>query len=343
LIQDFYNSGESSVFGGGVVNDGVASNLVLRDCRLLNNAAMGGDVSGGGAIANESPGGSVSIIDSTLESNSSWIGGGLFNARESTLMLLRTTVTDNQGGGIYNVSGTLMLVNSTVSANPHWEPGAGIYNRAGTVTLRNATVTRNLGPPDAGAGLFNDGGTIDLANSIVADNNPDDCRGSVSSSGFNLIGNDTGCTISGDTTGNIVGVDPLLGPLRNNGGPTPTHALMPASPCLDAGDPSGCSDADGQPLMEDQRGEPRPVDCGGGDRCDMGAYESACTPGPVVYESSDPSRIVDPVNAVGTASASPYLHPPGPGDPLYYQLDDGSGFPSLISIVKGGAGLLISF
>lgn len=69
--------------------------------------------------------------------------------------------------------------------------------------------------------------------------------------------------------GDLSPAEPLFGPLEDNGGPTPTHALMPASPLRDAGDPLGCVDLDGVPLTTDQRGEVRTA----GEACDIGAFE----------------------------------------------------------------------
>ena len=67
-------------------------------------------------------------------------------------------------------------------------------------------------------------------------------------------------------------ISPMLGPLQNNGGPTQTQALLPGSPAVDAGDPSGCRDNHGHLLKTDQRGMPRP-DKEDKTGCDMGAYE----------------------------------------------------------------------
>jgi hypothetical protein len=61
----------------------------------------------------------------------------------------------------------------------------------------------------------------------------------------------------------------VIGPLRDNGGVTPTHALLNGSPTIDHGDPAGCKDSQGQALTADQRGYPRAA----GGRCDIGAYE----------------------------------------------------------------------
>ena len=68
-------------------------------------------------------------------------------------------------------------------------------------------------------------------------------------------------------------IDPKLGTLGNYGGLTQTVPLLSGSPAIDAGNPSGCTDGQGNLLKTDQRGMPRPnkEDIGG---CDMGAYES---------------------------------------------------------------------
>ena len=90
------------------------------------------------------------------------------------------------------------------------------------------------------------------------------------------------------------------------------------------------------------------VDCDtlGGDYAGVGT-ECSDSPdpcsGPTVYESTDPSMIVDAANAVGRASLSPYEHVPGLEAELYYKVDDGAGMPDIIKMVKDGATLLINF
>src|SRR5207248_6301617 len=69
-----------------------------------------------------------------------------------------------------------------------------------------------------------------------------DIIGAVTSRGYNFISDGTNAVIQGDSTGNRVGtsamlLDPMLGPLQDNGGPTPTRLPLPGSPLLDAGDP----------------------------------------------------------------------------------------------------------
>jgi hypothetical protein len=82
---------------------------------------------------------------------------------------------------------------------------------------------------------------------------------------------DTGhCTVNGTTPPLL---DPVLGPLANNGGTTQTHALLPGSPAIDAGSSGGCRDNVGAQLATDQRGFPRPALGGSALRCDIGAFE----------------------------------------------------------------------
>jgi CSLREA domain-containing protein len=177
------------------------------------------------------------------------------------------------GGGIYN-GGTLTLNNSTVSGNVASAGGGGIYN-SGTLALNNVTIANNTA--NNGGGILNDVGTVEFRNTIIAGNtavSAPNCSDTLSSLGYNLVQDTSGCTITGDTTGNIIGQDPLLGPLQNNGGKTETHALLLGSPAIDAGNPAGCFGSDGL-LTTDQRGEVRPLD-GDDDRqavCDIGAFE----------------------------------------------------------------------
>ena len=117
-----------------------------------------------------------------------------------------------------------------------------------------------------------------------------------------------------------------------------THLPLAGSPLVDAGDPAGCA------LAVDQRGVARPINCGGGPRCDIGAVEVECLPPSIkLYESPDRDPVVATVHLVGIATSSPYDHAPAAPAMLYYQADDGAGFPPLLQLVKGGRGLLIHY
>src|SRR5439155_17062822 len=150
----------------------------------------------------------------------------------------------------------------------------GMYVDAGVgpVSMQNVTITNNSAT--AGGGLYNLG-SVSMRNSILAGNTgTPDCFTHLVSGGHNLIGNATNCTISGVTTGNKTG-NPGLAPLGNYGGPTQTHALLPGSAAIDAGDPTGCTGYNGI-LTTDQRGAPRTFDGDGNGSaiCDMGAFEN---------------------------------------------------------------------
>src|SRR5205807_380600 len=120
-------------------------------------------------------------------------------------------------------------------------------------------------------------------NSVIANNThgngitldvPDDgfTNGTVTGElAYNLITTTNNFFITGPQGGNIVGQDPLLGPLQNNGGPTQTRALLSGSPAIDTAAPAGATDDLGAPLTIDQRSFPRPYPAGG--RSDMGAFE----------------------------------------------------------------------
>ena len=125
--------------------------------------------------------------------------------------------------------------------------------------LNNVTITNNQADSDNdsngdGGGIIRVAGTAQVQNSIIAGNydtpgndgggtiNPD-CSGAFLSQGFNLIGKSDGCTgfvngVNGDKVGSGGSpIDPLLSVLANHGGPTQTHALIPGSPAIDAGNP----------------------------------------------------------------------------------------------------------
>src|SRR5262249_28942802 len=105
-------------------------------------------------------------------------------------------------------------------------------------------------------------------------------HGIVTANNFNLFGTNSNAGVTGFTPGPTdivpnVSLANILGPLKNNGGPTQTHALVAGSPAIDAGNPSGCLDNSGALLQTDQRGFPRNVDgnSDGTARCDIGAVE----------------------------------------------------------------------
>jgi len=213
-------------------------------------------------------------------------GGGLYNL--ANLTLTNVSIMDNQAsgraGGLYN-AGTLTVSNSTIANNTATSDGSGVITGSGQATLTNVTISGHSGNQ-----LINQSsttlthvtivgnvqvtaGTLSALNTLIAGS----CTGTLHSLGYNLLQNATGCTISGDTTGNLIGQSPRLGLLAANGGQTLTFALLPDSPAIEAGTNNGCP-------ATDQRGVPRPQ----GQTCDMGAYEleDPGQPGPTFFVST---------------------------------------------------------
>jgi hypothetical protein len=201
------------------------------------------------------------------------VGGGIYN--KGTLILNSSTVSGNRtsstssglGGGIYNFSGQVILNNSTVSENAT-SHGGGIYNDSGSLNLSSSTIASNQAL--FGGGIKSVSGSVTLRNTLLgqnlATNDGPDCTGTITSGGYNLIETISGCGFV-PSTGDLTDVDPSIGPLRNHGGPTETHSLLPDSPAINAGNPAGCTDQNGTVLVTDQRGVGRVG------RCDVGAYE----------------------------------------------------------------------
>lgn len=268
--------------GGGVYNAGMLTMMVSS---VSANSAR---VSGGGIYNPFSA--TATLEDSRVTENRTPLGddgiqgGGIFN--NGTMSLKRSVVSGNwthlnvatlgAGGGIYNAGlGMMTLDNTTVSSNRTHTLGGGIY-KAGlsTLTLNNSTVylnTAGLG----GGGIYGFEGTVTLKNTVVANSTPDNCLGNLGtffSDGHNLA-SDFSCNLG--SVGDQPNTNPLLGPLAGNDGYPETHALLPGSPAIDAGNPGQPGSGGNTCEPTDQRGITRPVD-GDGDGnavCDIGAFE----------------------------------------------------------------------
>jgi hypothetical protein len=244
--------------GGGIYND--HSNLTVKGCALSGNSASS-DSYGGGGIYSDGSGGSatLTVANSTLSGNSA---------------------SDGYGGGISNNgvagSATLTVVNSTLSGNSASQfGGGGIDNDTSdggsAVTVANSTLSDNFG----GAGIVSFG-LMTVGNTILktdASVSNIDSGSSVTSLGYNLSNDNGGGFLTG--TGDQIDTDPILGPLKDNGGPTLTYAPLSNSPAIDMGQDIGLTG-------KGQRGGVRPVTYDasmtpptGGDRSDIGAVELA--------------------------------------------------------------------
>ena len=270
------SANEASDGGGVYLGQG---DLSLVDCWIDQNMASG---SGGGLDFRHSGSSAVSVVHSTVSRNHAYFGGGIAVGND----------------------GDIRIVNSTFSGNSATGDAGGLWLTASNnASIASVTITDNTADVDAdgngnGGGIvIATGGDVNMRNTILANNHDDspfpspiafDCVGTIQSQGYNLVRSlgfpAPWCTIEGDTTGNISGTDPVLIALADNGGPTLTHALDPASPAIDAADAAGCVDPMGAPLPVDQRHGVRQ------DRCDMGAYEVGASFGLIFgdgFESGD--------------------------------------------------------
>ena len=197
----------------------------------------------------------ITIIDCTISGNFRTTGGGGIFATNTSLSVANSTISGNStgssGGGI-SVSGSGLvpgssIVNSTISGNSAGTSGGGIGTST-TLRVANCTITGNSAP--SGGGIYNMGSS-EISNTILnagaLGENIFNNGGTVTSHGYNLSSDDGGGYLTGP--GDQINTDPLLGPLQSNGGSTFTHALLPGSPAIDAGDPNF-----NPPPFNDQRG-----------------------------------------------------------------------------------------
>ena len=190
---------EIAGYGGGVHNAGT---LLIRGCVIQNHRAYYGV-----GIYNS---GMLTVNDSVISGNHcthDGEGGGIYNTESGSIELANAGIIGNVagndfsfGGGIYNAGGALRITNSTIAGNSAFD-GGGI---SGTASVRNSIVAANATLTDGGVGP--------------------DFQGTLNSQDYNFIQRTSGCIILGATSHNILGKEPLLGPLAINGGPTMTHA-----------------------------------------------------------------------------------------------------------------------
>ena len=231
--------------GGGIASAGTLT--LLRDTIVNNEATAAGNNSGGGVNSS----GILTVTQSTIAGNRAYNGGGI--AFSGTATIADSTIAGNRAGG-FGSNGD----------------GGGISGSGGSsLGLTGSTVADNHAFNGAGSGGGIDVPAVTLRNSIVANNRAhesngsasyvDNCTNAAASNGHNLSdGHDCGLTATGDRQD----VDPRLGPLQDNGGPTDTEALLAGSPAIDTSDTCGALD---------QRGTTRPR----GASCDIGPYEFA--------------------------------------------------------------------
>jgi hypothetical protein len=288
--------------GGGIYNDAIqagTATLVITDSTLSNNGpeAINNDAwsctfCGNGTtsvqITNSSITGNgraiysdtgrqncggecpttISVTNSTISGN----GDGVNNSTLSDTVVSNSTISDN-GSGIYNNNGAIAasVYNTTMSNN-----GVEIQNSNAPVVVTISNTIFNVSP----------GG-----HSILTD------FGTVTSDGYNVSSDDGGGYLNGP--GDQINTDPMLGPLQDNGGPTFTHALLPGSPAINAGDPNFTP-----PPLYDQRGPG--FDRVRNGRLDVGSFEVQAGPTPTPITS--PTATFTPT-VTSTPTATPSATP----------------------------------
>ena len=239
---------ETAGGGGGVLNEN--GTMTITDCTISNNSASQDGLtessftSEGGGISNHS--GSLIITNSTISGNTCSAGSfdPLFPAAATAF-----------GGGVDN-SGSITITNCTISGNSAVATGisssdtgyGGGISNGGDLQITSSTIAHNSASGDNGVGGgINGFEPTRTDSSIIALNSapvgPDlTGAGGLQSTGYNIIGNNADAVINSQPTDQIgtpaAPIDPLLGPLADNGGPTLTHALQPGSPAINRGDPA---------------------------------------------------------------------------------------------------------
>jgi hypothetical protein len=268
--------------GGGICVQSTTSQVALTNCTFSGNSATGGD----GVTAGFGGGGGLYISGSSFN-DYSFIAGSMVNCTIASNTAMGGTANNNietdtagagEGGGVYVVSPRLSIICCTISGNTSI---GGDSDDNGGDGLGGGIHVDSLYLPWLGNTIVGGNGVV--AGISIRSLGPDgstmgyDVDGTVTSGGFNLIGvvDENNGWIASDripsNDTNTPYLDAKLGPLQDNGGPTPTMALLLTSPAIDQGTNFG--------INTDQRGQLRPNDylnipnALGGDGSDIGAFE----------------------------------------------------------------------
>ncbi len=277
--------GNTAGAGGGIYATGSRvdlDNSVIRDNEALSNNGCGGGL----AVASEVLG-SLIVTRTLIANNRATRGGGVCWRGAPPSEITHSAIIDNEatenGGGIWADADGFVRY-TTISGNTA-SAGGGVYSAAPMQFLFDAvTLASNRG----GGGFHNEsGGGAEF--SLFADNVGGNCVGSTMGAGaYNLDdANTCGFPTTDPNLPSLINTDPVLGPLQDNGGQLPTHALLQGSPAIDAYSSAERKTCPGVP---DQRIYPRgnpPVSGDGSDDdhlCDIGAYERSP---PYIVDTTD--------------------------------------------------------
>ena len=228
----------SSAINGGAIYTLQGTTSILRSSFTANGGIVGGACDLGGT---------VTISDSSFSRNgystngipTTVSGGAIRISALGTAVLNNLTITGNaadEGGGI-DQRGTTSLENVTISGNQAHR-GGGIYQDTGAITLTNVTLYGNNATTGVG-GIELNTGTVTVTNTIIANNVPGNCEAPIAGNASSLSSDNT-CGF-GPGRDNV---DPMLGPLADNGGLTQTHLPQAGSPAIDNGTDNGAPPRD---------------------------------------------------------------------------------------------------
>ena len=309
--------GNHAMFDGGLINS--YGNVTIDHTVVSGNSGAGNRNSSG--LNNASITSRMTITDSLIADNT----GGSAILNEGQMTLSGSTIADNstpyEGGGLNVQYGAVTAVNCTFSGNTAGTSGGGIaliadaqFGGLGLLDLTSVTITANkaLG---VDAPFFGGGGVrapstahgtaqVVVHNTLIAGNSSaslgTDVYGYVVSMGYNLVGvvEDGRGWAATDSLGHYFApLNPLLGPLQDNGGPTPTHAVLAGSPAIETGDPRLFGSLDQRGTVRLHNGLNPPVD--------IGAFDSGVRHGfrivaPAEVVAGEPFTVtVIPVDAFG--------------------------------------------
>jgi hypothetical protein len=278
----FSQGTDTAIFNSGT--------LTLSGVAILNNSANGGTGFGDpGGIGNT---GALTVQNSTIAGN-------------STVNTLVAAGIDSEGGSVTIDDST---ISGNIDNNSNSAGGVGIYGGTAVISHSTITLNRATGPSASGGGIDAFGSTasgpspVQLFDTIVANNTgaPNnqgaDVAGTFASQGHNLIGlnGSPGATgfVATDMVGNLSSgpINPQLGALQNNGGPTPTHALLAGSPAIDAADNTNAP-------TTDQRGFVRIIN----GTIDIGAFEFGSLSSLIVTTQQDETSNTDGLTSLREA------------------------------------------
>jgi predicted outer membrane repeat protein len=325
--------GNHAMAGGGLAN--ASGNVTIDRTAVSGNSVPGGRNPSG--LGNTF--GQMTITDSLISDNSGGSGIQNFDQMAISGSTIAGNSTPFEGGGLRVDYGDTNVVNCTFSGNTAGTAGGGIsvsgsMDSVASLELTSVTITANAA---LGTGTIHGGGGLQapttlqgtplalLRNTLIAGNSTasigPDVIGVVVSLGYNLAGegdDSRGWAPTDHVGSSFAPLDPMLGPLHDNGGPTPTHALLAGSPAINGGDPRLLGTLDQRGTVRFHAGTNPPVDVGAFDAgarhgfellapaevvagepfgvtviaLDANGHTASSFPGSIHFSSTDPNAIL---------------------------------------------------